>query len=106
MKLTLEFAEDGDATWKNSRGEIVARWNKWDHIDYPEDLTADRDIGVLVAEVYEKGYRDGQYEGKSENARFREALEKFESGSYCFLYECNCTGSVELIARAALEGKL
>lgn len=42
---------------------------------------------------------------RAENARLREALDRFESGSYCMLYKCDCSASVESIARAALEGK-
>lgn len=101
MKLTLEYPEEGVAVWKNSKGETVTRWSNSAIMDYPEDLTADRDIGSLVEEVYEKGFQDA----KKESTRLREAFKAYMD-KHC---RCCRKGNFEidrdLDATAALEGK-
>ena len=36
-------------------GKVIATWNDDALIDYPEDLTWDRDIGSLVKQVFKAG---------------------------------------------------
>lgn len=43
----------------NCKGEVVCTGNDMAIVDYPEDLTMNRDIGSLIQRVYSKGIMDG-----------------------------------------------
>ena len=65
-KVFCTFNDDETAVFTNSHGDIIATWNDFAVCDYPEDLTARRDIGELINDVYKKGFNYGVKYGKKD----------------------------------------
>lgn len=41
----------------DSDGKIITTWANWANRDFPEDLTIHREIGDLIQEMYNHGYK-------------------------------------------------
>ncbi|MBP7075097.1 MAG: hypothetical protein KBA81_06915 [Rhabdochlamydiaceae bacterium] len=47
-----EFEYDYETMEIKYKGKVIGKWNNEAHIDYPEDLIWDRDIGSLAREMF------------------------------------------------------